>query len=85
MTKVEIDEELLKAIAAETGGSYYRATDNKKLEAIYKEIDTLERTEVEEIRYTKYNEEFRRFVFLAICALVLEWILRHTLFKSAMA
>lgn len=85
MTKVEIDEELLKAIAAETGGSYYRATDNKKLEAIYKEIDTLERTEVEEIRYTKYKEEFRRFVFLAICALLLEWILRHTLFKSAMA
>ena len=85
MTKVEIDEELLKSIAAETGGSYYRATDNKKLEAIYKEIDTLERTEVEEIRYTKYNEEFRIFVFWALGALLLEWILRHTIFKSAMA
>jgi Ca-activated chloride channel family protein len=85
MTKVEIDEELLKSIAAETGGSYYRATDNKKLEAIYKEIDTLERTEVEEIRYTKYNEEFRIFVFWALGALLLEWMLRHTIFKSAMA
>jgi len=85
LTKVEIDEDLLKDIAKQTGGSYYRATDNKKLEAIYKEIDKLERTEVEEIRYTKYHEKFRAFVFLALAALLLEWLLRHTLFKSAMA
>jgi Ca-activated chloride channel family protein len=85
LTKVEIDEALLKSIAVETGGSYYRATDNKKLEAIYKEIDKLERTEVEEIRYTKYHEQFRWFVLWAIAALLMEWILRHTLFKSAMA
>ena len=85
LTKVEIDEDLLKSIAAETGGSYYRATNNKKLEAIYEEIDKLERTEVEEIRYTKYQEKFRWFVYWALAALVLEWTLRHTLFKSAMA
>ena len=85
LTKVEIDEDLLKSIAAETGGSYYRATNNKKLEAIYEEIDKLERTEVEEIRYTKYQEKFRWFVYWALAALVLEWMLRHTLFKSAMA
>lgn len=85
LTKVEIDEDLLKDIAKQTGGSYYRATDNKKLEAIYKEIDKLERTEVEEIRYTKYHEKFRVFVFLALAALLSEWLLRHTLFKSAMA
>lgn len=85
LTKVEIDEDLLKDIAKQTGGSYYRATDNKKLEAIYKEIDKLERTEVEEIRYTKYHEKFRVFVFLALTALLSEWLLRHTLFKSAMA
>lgn len=85
LTKVEIDEELLKTIATQTGGSYYRATDNKKLEAIYKEIDKLERTDVEEIRYTKYHEKFRIFVLLALAALLLEWMLRHTLFKSALA
>jgi len=84
LTKVEIDEELLKDIAKQTGGSYYRATNNKKLEAIYKEIDKLERTEVEEIRFTKFYEKFRVFVFLAIAALLLEWILRHTIFKSAL-
>ena len=85
LTKVEIDEELLKTIAEETGGSYYRATNNKKLESIYEEIDKLERTEVEEIRYTKYHEKYRWFVFWGLGALLLEWTLRHTLFKSALA
>jgi Ca-activated chloride channel family protein len=85
LRKVEIDEELLKSIAEETGGSYYRATDNKKLAAIYKEIDKLERTDVEEIRYTKYHEKFRWFVLVAMGALFLEWLLRLTLFKSALA
>lgn len=85
LRKVEIDEKLLKSIAAETGGSYYRATDNKKLAAIYKEIDKLERTDIEEIRYTKYHEKFRWFVFAAMGALFLEWLLRLTLFKSALA
>jgi Ca-activated chloride channel family protein len=84
MTKVEIDEQLLKEIAKETGGSYYRATDNKKLAAIYKEIDKLERTEVEEIRYTKYNEKYRWYIFWAMGSLLLEWTLRHTIFKSAL-
>jgi Ca-activated chloride channel family protein len=85
LRKVEIDEELLRSIAEETGGSYYRATDNKKLAAIYKEIDKLERTDVEEIRYTKYHEKFRWFVLVAMGALFLEWLLRLTLFKSALA
>ena len=53
MTKVEIDEELLMEIAEKTGGLYFRATDNKSLESIYKEIDKLEKTEIEEIRYSE--------------------------------
>ena len=51
LTKVEIDEELLKTIAKNTGGLYFRATDNKKLEEIYDEINKLEKTEVEEFKY----------------------------------
>ena len=51
--KVEIDEELLKYIAQETGGKYFRATDNSKLKAIYAEINKLEKTEIEEYKY--YN------------------------------
>ena len=85
-TQYEKNELIYKTNAAEeTGGSYYRATNNKKLEAIYEEIDKLERTEVEEIRYTKYHEKYRWFVFWGLGALLLEWTLRHTLFKSALA
>jgi len=82
MTKVEIDEELLKEIAAATGGLYFRATDNKKLEEIYAEINKLEKTEIEEFKYYNYEEKYRILILLALGFLALEWIGRNTLFKS---
>lgn len=82
MRQVEIDEGLLKDIAKVTGGKYFRATDNKKLEAIYDEINKLEKTEVEEFRYTRYDEMFRPLVFLAGILLLLEWLLKNTLYRS---
>ncbi|MGB5356257.1 MAG: VWA domain-containing protein [Eudoraea sp.] len=82
MREVEIDEELLKEIASVTGGKYFRATDNEKLEAIYDEINKLEKTEVEEFKYYKYEEKFRPWVLLAGALLLIEWFMRNTLFKS---
>ncbi|MGB5434574.1 MAG: VWA domain-containing protein [Maribacter sp.] len=82
MRQVEIDEKLLQDIADATGGQYFRATDNEKLEAIYEEINKLEKTEVEEFKYYKYEEKFRPWVFLAGALLLLEWVLRNTLFRS---
>jgi Ca-activated chloride channel family protein len=82
MTKVEIDEELLKEIAASTGGIYFRATDNKKLAEIYGEINKLEKTETEEFKYYNYEEKYRMLILLAMVLLFLEWIGRNTLFKS---
>lgn len=82
MRQVEIDEELLKEIAKVSGGKYFRATDNEKLEAIYDEINKLEKTEIEEFKYYKYEEEFRPWVLLAGALLMLEWLLRNTLFRS---
>lgn len=82
MRQVEIDEGLLKAIAEATGGKYFRATDNEKLEAIYDEINKLEKTEVEEFKYYKYEEKFRPWVLLAGALLLLEWVSRNTLFRS---
>ena len=82
MTKVEIDEDLLKNIAKNTGGLYFRATDNKKLEEIYDEINKLEKTEIEEFKYYNYNEKFRPLVLLALGLLFLEWLMRNTLFRS---
>ncbi len=82
MRQVEIDEKLLKNIAEVTGGQYFRATDNEKLEEIYNEINKLEKTEIEEFKYTRFEERFRPLIFLALGLLVLEWALRVTLFKS---
>ena len=80
--QVEIDEELLKEIAEVTGGKYFRATDNRKLKAIYKEIDALEKTEVEEFKFYNYEEKFRPLVLLALGLLLFEFLLRFTLFLS---
>lgn len=82
MTKVEIDEDLLKEIATTTGGVYFRATDNQKLEEIYAEINKLEKTEVEEFKYYNYEEKYRLLILWALGFLFLEWLLRNTLFKS---
>ncbi|TYP76285.1 vWA domain-containing protein [Aquimarina intermedia] len=80
--KVEIDEPLLKEIAKMTGGKYFRATDNKKLEAIYEEINKLEKTDVEEFKFYNYQEKFRILVLIAIGLLFFELLLKHTLFRS---
>ena len=82
LTKVEIDEALLKTIAKNTGGLYFRATDNKKLEEIYSEINKLEKTEVEEFKYYNYNEKFRPLILVALALILIEWLARNTLFKS---
>ncbi|WP_299244710.1 VWA domain-containing protein [uncultured Aquimarina sp.] len=80
--KVEIDEELLKEIAKVTKGKYFRATNNKKLEEIYEEIDKLEKTDVEEFKFYNYEEKFRPLVLLAGLLLLVEFLLRFTIFRS---
>tara|TARA_R110000787_G_scaffold105773_2_gene213297 strand:+ start:4169 stop:5176 length:1008 start_codon:yes stop_codon:yes gene_type:complete len=80
--KVEIDEELLQFIASETQGQYFRATDNTKLQDIYDEIDTLEKTKIEEFKYYNYQEKYRFLIFIAGGLLFLEFLLRNTLFRS---
>lgn len=80
--QVEIDEELLKEIADVTGGKYFRATNNKKLEEIYNEINKLEKTEIEEFKFYNYEEKYRPLVLLAGLFLLLELLLRYTVFRS---
>lgn len=82
MTKVEIDEELLKNVANKTGGLYFRATDNKKLAEIYNEINKLEKTEVEEIKYSDSEEKYRLLIIAAIGLIFVELILKYTVFRS---
>ena len=80
--KVEIDEKLLKEIAKETGGRYFRATDNKKLEEIYDEINRLEKTDIEEFKYYNYEEKFRPLVLWALGLLMFEFLIRNSILRS---
>jgi len=80
--QVEIDEELLNQIAETTGGKYFRATSNTKLEEIYAEINKLEKTEIEETKYKSYNELFRPLILAALGLLLFELLLRYTVYKS---
>lgn len=82
MMQVEIDEELMKSIAKKTGGKYFRATSNKKLESIYKEINKLETTEIEELKFYDFDEKYRPFVLLAVLLLLIEFGLRNTIYRS---
>lgn len=80
--QVEIDEDLLKDISKITGGQYFRATSTTKLSEIYDEINKLEKTDIEEFKYTNYDEMFRPWVLFAMGMLCIDIILRYTLFRS---
>lgn len=81
MVPVQIDEPLLKKIATQTGGQYFRATGNSKLESIYQSIDKLEKTSVQVNAYKHYAELFFWFAFTGVVALALEIILSLTIFR----
>ena len=82
MMKVEIDEQLMKNIARKTDGKYFRATSNDKLAEIYGEINKLETTEIEELKFYDYDEKYRAFVWIAGLLLLVETGLRNTVYKS---
>lgn len=79
---VHIDEETLKKIAEQTGGRYYRATSEEKLEEIYKEIDKLVKTKIEEKTHQFYDERMHYFIIAAILFILLEVVLSATRFIS---
>lgn len=78
---VEIDEETLKAIAARTGGQYFRATDAVALEEVYQQIDGLERTEISEQRLADYKEYYRHALAAALILACLGWLGQATVFR----
>lgn len=78
---VQIDEPILKQMAAMTGGKYFRATDNSSLENIYAEIDKLEKTLFEVSRMTHQTELFPYPLVIAILLLALEFFIKHVVVK----
>jgi Ca-activated chloride channel family protein len=81
-TTVEIDEELLKSIADQTGGKYYRAISEAALQQVYEEIDQLEKTEVEITVYRRYQELFYIPLIAGLCLLAGLMALRSTWLRT---
>ena len=79
--KVEIDEKMLKEIAAQTGGEYFRATDKSSLESIYKQIDSMEKSKVEKFGVTHVYEEFLSFALAALALLLIEFVVKYIVLK----
>ena len=79
---VEIDEDGLKQIADKTGGRYFRAIDKDAMREIYAQIDQLERTEVSELRYLQYNEQYIPWVIAALILLAAWSLSLGTLFRT---
>lgn len=79
---VTINETLLQQIADETGGKYFRAESESKLQQIYDEIDKMERSKIEVNEFKRLHEEFYPFVIWGLILLVLSFVLKNTIFKS---
>ena len=79
--KVEIDEDLLKQIAEETGGKYFRATNNTKLMEIYGEINQMEKTRTTIDSFPVYSELFMRFALIALFCLLAELLFRFVILR----
>lgn len=75
-----LDEKSLKQIADMTGGLYFRATDNEKLQGIYAQIDKLEKSKVESTQFDNFNELAPLFILPGLLLMAFEFLLRHTRF-----
>jgi Ca-activated chloride channel family protein len=77
-----IDEQLLGRIADETGGKYFRARDKQGLKSTYAQIDQMEKSKVEVQSFKRYQERFIPFILAALALLLIEVILRYTVFRK---
>jgi Ca-activated chloride channel homolog len=82
LRQVEIDEDTLKKVAEQTGGKYFRATDEQSLASIYKEIEQLEKSKLDVKQYKDYVELFPYLVYAALGLLCLEILLAQTRFRK---
>ena len=80
--KLEFNEALLKNIALQTGGQYFQATDKAALERIYESINKLEKSKIKITTYNRFTEEFLPWVLVALGLLLLEFLLRYTVFRK---
>lgn len=80
--KLQFNEPLLKKLADETGGQYFHATDNDALTKIYASISQLEKSKIDVTSYNRYTDKFLPFLIAAFAFLLIEIVLRYTVFKK---
>jgi Ca-activated chloride channel family protein len=80
--KLQYNEPLLKRLADQTGGQYFHATDNNALSKIYKSINQLEKSKIQVTSYDRFTDKYFPLLAAALVYLLLEMILRYTLFKK---
>ena len=78
----KIDEQLLREIADITGGVYFNASDLQGLSDVYSKIDQLEKSELEETKFSQYTELYPWFVSIGLALLGVVHLLRHTRFRT---
>ncbi len=78
-----VNEDLLGRMASETGGKYFRASREDSVSGVFKEINNLEKTKIDVNKYTRYTEEFHRFLWPAFIFVLLAWLLSKTIFKRS--
>ena len=76
-----IDENMLRVVADTTGGMYFRADNKSELANVYKEIESLQKTEIEEIKYYNVTEKYFLFCLFAFLLFIIEMILNYSYFK----
>ena len=79
--RADVDTQTLSQIAAQTDGNFYRATNTSELKKIYQDIDKLEKTKMDVKKFSKRYEAYQRFALVAVIALLLELLLRQTVFR----
>ena len=81
--EVQIDEDLLTQMAEATEeGQYFRATNKKSLESIFKQIDQMEKSKIDVTQYAQTKDEFFVFLLIALAALLVEIGLGLFYFRS---
>ena len=78
----QLDEQLLKAVAEKTGGFYGKATDAKALHNVVEKIDSMEKTKINSVQYTEYEEKFWYWAFAALAVLAFEILAGCTIFRK---
>ncbi len=81
MVRVEIDEDMLRSVASNTGGQYYRAADESALRSIYERIGELETTKIETEVYTDFEDHFVAYLWPAAALFLLEILLGTTVLR----